>query len=161
MSTLQQFIDTVTASSEADVTELLKVMNPTTEEEMGPVYQQVIGYNPITYFDEKIVNEQIDKVLPYAPNKAGQILVNKRSEIVELAMKNYKMTKPTFLQSCLELAIRDFVSVDIWDDEEMEEAFDDVTDTPAYDEDEEDESSEFLDEEEEDDIPFGFEEEEE
>lgn len=161
MTTLQQLIDTISANSEEDVTKLLQMMNPTSAEEMGPIYIDVLGYNPIKYFDEKIIERQIDKLIPYAPNKAGQILVNKKKEIIKTTLDLYDQTKETWIQGSLLAAIRDFISEEEWDDEELDEAFDDMDDA-LYDSDEEDDESEYTEEDsDEEDELFGLNDDEE
>lgn len=126
MRALDEFIATVTSTSEEDVDKVLKLLNPTSENEMGEVYEATLGYNPITYFDEKAVAATLDKIIDAAPNKAGQILTDKKEEVVANTIKYFSYGKIGMLETMLEKAVNEVVPSEIWDGDEIRKAFDTI-----------------------------------
>ena len=65
-----KFIEIVRgANDEEDVNSLLEIMNPSDDSiEMGEKYNEVLGYNPITYFDETKVRNIMKTVSERYPN---------------------------------------------------------------------------------------------
>lgn len=68
--TMLSFIEMVRgANSEEDVNSLLEIMNPSDDpNEMGEKYEEVLGYNPITYFDEVKVRKIMESVCERYPD---------------------------------------------------------------------------------------------
>lgn len=75
---------TATASNEDDIDYLLSLMSPTDDrEEMGQRYNDVLGYNPLTYFDERHLDKAYDMILRIAPKSLRDELVEKKDKIIE------------------------------------------------------------------------------
>lgn len=159
MNTLKEFIDIVTANSEEDVNKLLTILNPTTEQEMSPVYEEVLGYNPIYYFDRKTAEDFVDRIIPLAPIQAAQILKDKKEEIIDSSIRIFKDGRQNFVEGIVEEVVRNVIPVDIWDDDEMYDAFDkEACDTKYDDEDDDDDEYEDSMSDEYDDDDDGFDE---
>lgn len=78
---------TVTADSEADEALLLEMLRPTEDRvEMGKIYQNVLGYNPIEYFDEKYLERKYDEILETAPESLKGELQEKKDNIINEVM---------------------------------------------------------------------------
>lgn len=74
------------ANSEEDITSLMDLMNPTDDaDEMGNKYNEVLGYNPITYFDEIKVRDIMNEISSKYPNVKFNIdqVVNHANELIE------------------------------------------------------------------------------
>lgn len=101
-----KFIEMVReANSEEDVTTLMDIMNPTDDEsEMGEKYKEVLGYNPITYFDEI----KVEKALIDLSEKYPSIDIASDDEAEECLslISNYKeQTVVRFVYDTVRLAL--------------------------------------------------------
>jgi hypothetical protein len=116
--TLLDYIqETVTASSEGDLEHLMVLMRPTeNREEMGIVYDELLGYNPITYFDEKYQHRIYAGVISRAPSHLKDALSKKEEWIIKLTMRNYDSFRDDFLSKTLAKVIFDQYN---WNDPEL------------------------------------------
>lgn len=138
MSRLNDLLNIVTANSEENIDDFLELLKPDNKstEEMGSIYEETIGYDPITYFDKVSLNNMIDiiKDLPETPEAVVEALDDSRTEIIESAFNIFNENKiDTFLPAALEEAIEEItgVSIDIEfnvsdedDDYDMDEEID-------------------------------------
>ena len=62
---LNEIIAIVNANSEEDVSDLLTLMSPdnTPKEEIQETFEEVIGYDPLSYFDKKELGEKLDSMI--------------------------------------------------------------------------------------------------
>lgn len=80
------------ANSEDDIDELLRIMNPTDDrDEMGRVYEDVLGYNPLQYFDENALRSLLEEVTTYAPASVVTIIKNSKEQIISKALQELKV----------------------------------------------------------------------
>jgi len=90
------------ASSEEDYSDLYAVLEPTSSaEEMGEVYENVLGYNPVTYFDVTFISDAIMKGCEALPEKYAAKLIDKKDEIISLTMEGFTDDKRTLLTTTL------------------------------------------------------------
>jgi len=74
---------TVHADSEDDLDFLFDLMKPTDDrEEMGKIYENSIGYNPLDYFDEKDLRKKFKGILEAAPVSVKSELKDKEDSII-------------------------------------------------------------------------------
>lgn len=135
--TLLDYIqETVTASSECDLDHLMILMRPTEDrEEMGAAYNELLGYNPITYFDEKYLHREYANIISRAPSYIKETLRDKEDQIIEQAMDKYDSLRDDFLVKVLAKVVMDETG---WDDPELsagEFELDDDGDDPVEEED--------------------------
>lgn len=92
---------TANANSEEDLDFLLELMRPTSRNEMSEIYVQTLGYNPITYFDEKYLYSIYDDIAATAPDSVQNQLRSKKDEIISKVMDLDANIKEDYLKSLL------------------------------------------------------------
>lgn len=97
-----------TANSEEDMSYLLTLMQPTDNRiEMGQVYTNLLGYDPITYFDEKYVHKAYETILMRAPGNVKRLLTEKKEELITETMTRFESTREEYLLNLLMKVIMD------------------------------------------------------
>lgn len=146
--TMQEYITkTVTANSEEDYDYLLLLMSPTDDrDEMGVVYQNTLGYDPITYFDERFLNKSFDELLLEAPSSIKDDLTKERENIIKNVMKKRNVELDGFLLNLLTKEIYNEVGWVPYDSSEFGDDF--VSEDDDFDDD--DDIDEFDDEDDDD-----------
>lgn len=78
---------TVNAHSENDMEPLLSLLRPTEDrEQMGAIYEQTLGYNPISFFDIKYLEKKFDEIVETAPEDLKDELRDKKEAIIHQVM---------------------------------------------------------------------------
>lgn len=110
---LKYLSDTATASCEADVEEFLKIFNPApTRKEMGDIFEENLGFNPITHYDIQDVIKAVDEVLDHVSRDGVELVTKHKDEIVERAMTVVETRRDDFLKDCLLIALGDYLDAD-------------------------------------------------
>ncbi len=110
---LKYLSDTATASCEADVEEFLKIFNPApTRKEMGDIFEENLGFNPITHYDIQDVIKAVDEVLDHVSRDGVELVTKHKDEIVEKAMAVVETRRDDFLKDCLLIALGDYLDAD-------------------------------------------------
>lgn len=110
---LKYLSDTATASCEADVEEFLKIFNPApTRKEMGDIFEENLGFNPITHYDIQDVIKAVDEVLDHVSRDGVELVTKHKDEIVEKAMTVVETRRDDFLKDCLLIALGDYLDAD-------------------------------------------------
>lgn len=97
---------TATADSEQSVQEnLLKLFNPaSTREDMGKIYNDVLGYNPINHFDREELRDLLDMALNAIadehPDTADEISKH-RGVIVDRALESFEADRTETFRTIL------------------------------------------------------------
>lgn len=120
---------TVHANSEDDLDWLLDLMKPVDDRaKMGQVYQDVIGYNPLDYFDEKELRKQYKELLNYAPANIKDTLIAKEDNIISKTIIRKNATIDDRLSYLLALEVFEEVgwSSDDLDDGPTQSTFDNL-----------------------------------
>lgn len=99
---LNFLVAAATANSEVDIDTAIELTNPTSREELGPKFTEILGYNPITAFDfndiETIVDDMFaDKSL----DLAEKINPKKREKLVRRACELYDLRRDEHFRSCI------------------------------------------------------------
>ena len=92
---------TRSASSEEDYNELFALLDPSTEDEMGGIYESVLGYNPIKYFDIQFLSDAITKGCESLPEEYMATIVDNKDEIITLTMDYFTDNKGEILTDIL------------------------------------------------------------
>ena len=85
MKSLKEVLDICNASGEEGYDNLFKIMEPTDErDEMGPIYEEALGYNPITYYDVKDIEKLIDDV---ESDTVREMINEHKDEIIDTVLE--------------------------------------------------------------------------
>lgn len=133
---LQMIISAATASSEEDLAPLFRILNPTNDrDEMGEIYTDTLGYNPITHFDRQDLVRIYHEIVEDAPGEISEILSERESEIIDLSLSLFDSNRTDLLQAQLEEVIYAETGIEIGDWDETQK---DIVDELLFDEDEDD-----------------------
>lgn len=108
---IQYLSGLATADSDADVDALLKIYNPLDDRaEMGKVFQDTLGYNPITHYDITDINSILDKVInDVESDKVAKKLGSKKDEIILRARAIYEENREKNMKAALQQAISEYI----------------------------------------------------
>ena len=128
---LNEIIAIVNANSEEDVSDLLTLMSPdnTPKEEIQETFEEVIGYDPLSYFDKKELGEKLDSMIEdrETPEDVVEDLADQKDEIVDAAYEIFDDSKSDYLNEALNEAIEEKVGyvADPDNDDDSNDDFDD------------------------------------
>ena len=128
---LNEIIAIVNANSEEDVSDLLTLMSPgnTPKEEIQETFEEVIGYDPLSYFDKKELGEKLDSMIEdrETPEDVAEDLADQKDEIVDAAYEIFDDSKSDYLDKALNEAIEEKVGyvADPDNDDDSNDDFDD------------------------------------
>lgn len=100
------------ATSDDLIDDLTRMADPDTfdsRDEMESHFEDCLGYNPMSYFDKKMINEQFDDILNDAPYSVQNQLRLKRDEIIERTLECDSDVSETVLRKVFISVIRDTV----------------------------------------------------
>lgn len=155
---LELIVASATANSEEDQELLMQVMQPSNNRnEMGDVYNAVLGYNPIKYFDENDLRRLYVGFINKAPADIKEILTENEDEFIKVALESIDEEKGDYLSTLLADIIADktgWVDPSMGDDgdddnssfESIDEEDDDINEDDMDDDDDDDEGSDGDDE---------------
>ena len=103
-SILEKLLAVATCNSEEDQEKLEQLLDPTTRTEMGPVYEEAIGYNPITYFDRRDTEKYFNSMIEDAPQSIKEVLEEKKEEIIESVLEHKENLNEEYLITLLNLS---------------------------------------------------------
>jgi hypothetical protein len=141
---LDYIVASATSHSEEDQSYLMKLMTPSADrDEMGEVYNNLLGYNPITYFDEQDLSRAYATIVTSdsfqkAPSNVKEFLSSEENKkmIIERALAWVDAEKEEYLVDMLIGAIQEEIG---WEYEPTK------YDDESFDTDETDDDSELLD----------------
>lgn len=146
---LQYYNKMVHAESEEDLDFLIKILRPSDDrKEMGEVYVDALGYNPITHFDKAELKKIYRDIVSEAPDSLKSELIERQDDILESTIDYKESVNSDYLYQLvsfeifeetgwspapkLESSIRisnstseDIESEEDFDDEEEESSFED------------------------------------
>jgi C-terminal processing protease CtpA/Prc len=117
--TLLDYISaTSSANSEEDQVLLMTLMKPTSDrDEMGEVYECLLGYNPITHFDEQDLNKVYVDIIASecfqkAPHSVKEYLASEenKNELIKRALSLLDDEHDDYLQDIMVDIIKDETS---------------------------------------------------
>ena len=90
MSRLKEILDIVSATEDSDDV-LLELLKPEamTREEAHEVYESCLGYDPMTYFDKRDIENYVDQIIACEniTEIARKIVADNRNDIIEKAVE--------------------------------------------------------------------------
>jgi hypothetical protein len=110
------------ATSDDVVEDLLKMADPNSfdsKDEMESHFEDCLGYNPIEYFDKKVIDEQFDDLIQNAPYSVQEQLRNKREEIIERTLECSEDVGDSVLRKVFINVVKDTVGWKPMDDGEV------------------------------------------
>lgn len=157
---------TVSSTSEEGLDPLLKLMNPSSDRlEMGDVYDDVLGYNPITYFDKEEIRSLTKLCEKYAPEPTAALIKDMEEEIINQTFIRFNTNRSAQLNKDFAAVIKNLTG---WSPEAVisqssetiisndaygyssDNGFEDIQDDESFDEDDEsedyDEDDDYSDE---------------
>lgn len=140
-----------TANSEKDVVDALSaLMHPVdSREEMGSIFEENLGYNPIVAYDVMDIDHIIDDVLQGSSDIINRLVTANRAKLAERSMAIFNASREEHLQLCVVKAANELFGTS--DAEAIAMAIGcDITDVidlsgPASDGDEEEDEENFID----------------
>ena len=104
-----------------DADDLLRMADPESfrsREEMGEFFEEYLEYNPMTYFDEKMIIEDLEDITNMAPHSVQEQLRAKRGEIVERTLDAIQSVNGDVIDKVLVNVIESVVGWKFYSDEE-------------------------------------------
>ena len=134
------------------VDDLLRMADPTnydSQDEMEDHFEECLGYNPLTYFDKKFIEEQFDEVIASAPYSVRDQLRTKHDEIIDRTLECIDDVNDTVIRKVFIDVIKDTTGWQPIEDSEV--SLDNCISMAIFGNDELDESSEYEDDDSEED----------
>lgn len=102
-----------TADCEADLDNLLQIFNPVeSRSQMGEIFRDTLGYNPITHYDMQDIMTAIDDALQYM-SESGRMKVNEgRDTIAKYAWRVYEDNRLRNINDAVVSALSSVLSSD-------------------------------------------------
>ena len=101
-SLLDYIAASATSRTEEDEAYLMMLMQPTTDrDEMGDLYSNRLGYNPIKYFDEKDLRRIYSAITRKAPMNIRTILETNEDLFIEKTMIRLDESREEYLTNLL------------------------------------------------------------
>ena len=128
---LEEILSIVTANSEEAVDDFLVIAHPENheKEEIQETFEEVIGYDPLSYFDKKELGEKLDSMIENheTPEDVAEDLADQKDEIVDAAYEIFDDSKSDYLDEALNEAIEEKVGyvADPDNDDDSNDDFDD------------------------------------
>ena len=104
-----------------DADDLLRMADPEgfgSRAEMGEYFEEYLNYNPMTYFDEKMIIEELNEFTKLAPHSVQGQLYSKREEIIERTLECIQTVNADVIDKVLQNVIESIVGWKITSDEE-------------------------------------------
>lgn len=128
------------------VDDILKMADPgnyESRDEMEDHFEECLGYNPLTYFDRKFIEQQFDEVIVNAPYSVRDQLRSKHDEIIERTLECIDDVNDTILRKVFIDVIKDTIGWQPIEDSEV--SLDNCISMAIFGSDNIDESSEYED----------------
>lgn len=142
---LKQILDIVKSNSEESIDDLLDLMQPEGKSryEMGETFEETLGYNPISYYDEQQLRKIADEIAD-DPTTAPEVTEyikdgDHKESLVSRAYEIFESERDTtFLPAAMEEAIEEetgiSVSIEVEEDDDEDSELDDNESEGDFDE---------------------------
>ena len=111
MSRMNELLSIITANSDESIDDLLVMMAPenNSKEEIQETFENLLGYDPTTYFDKKIVNDQIDDITMSndTPEDIVTSIEDSKEDIINETIDDYENKKHAQLKESLYQVLED------------------------------------------------------
>ena len=102
-----------TADCEADLDGLLQIFNPVeSRAQMGELFNETLGYNPITHYDMQDILTAIDEALQYVSESGKTRIEAGRTAIAEHAQRVYEDNRLRNINEAVVSALSSVLSAD-------------------------------------------------
>ena len=130
---LEQILDIVNANSEEAVDDLLTLLHPEdhTKEEIQESYEEVVGYDPTSYFDKQEIDEIICSIRDDVgtPSDVVEYITHEKEELIKESYEHFESDKLEHLSDAVNKVLKDkFGWSNLEDDIEDLELDDDAED---------------------------------
>lgn len=104
---------TATADSEEDVEKLLGLFNPVEDRsEMGDIFEETLGYNPITHYDMADIVNAVDSAIEHVSAKSLDLIKGNQDAIAKRALEIYEQHRDLHIKEAVSEALAEFLPAD-------------------------------------------------
>lgn len=129
MGRLEEILQIVSANSEESVDDVLTLLSPDAlpKEEIQETFEEVLGYDPTTYYDIKDIHNRIDKIMEEAdiPEEVSDFLASDKQLVAQESFDVFEENKPKYFDESISQVILDKTGHDIMEDTDLEDVDDD------------------------------------
>lgn len=122
MKTFDDLKTLLTATNEEEYEDILRLSTPEefdSRDEFEECFIDVLGYNPMSYFDNKLVDEEFDEIVEKAPISIQAQLRDKKTEIIGRTLDYCRDVNDTVLHKILVEVVKDTVGWKPIEDEDV------------------------------------------
>lgn len=113
MSKLLDYVTkTALANDESAVQEVIELMHPSDDPDvMGERFNEMLGYNPITYYDEKEIDEMLKHACAHISAVSQEIIRENSPQIISEIMNCFDSKKSGYLADAIIATVPNFISM--------------------------------------------------
>lgn len=122
MKTFDDLKTLLTATNEEEYEDILRLSTPEefdSRDEFEECFSGVLGYNPMSYFDNKLIDEEFDEIVEKAPISIQEQLRDKKTEIISRTLDYCRDVNDTVLHKILVEVVKDTVGWKPIEDEDV------------------------------------------
>lgn len=105
MNRLEEILQIVSANSEEAVDDFLTLLSPekSSKEEIQSTFEDVVGYDPTSYFDKQAIGEKLDGIAESneTPEETSSYIKDNRDDAIQEAYDAFEESKPAFFDSVI------------------------------------------------------------
>ena len=121
MSRLEEIINTMKANTDEafdDVLELLKPENVSKEQLQG-TFENVLGYDPVTYHDKKEISAISDEIAadPSTSEEVSEYINSSKEELIDEALEVFETNRQDYLRDSVDTVLNEKFDIQPDDDE--------------------------------------------
>ena len=124
MGRLEEILQIVGANSEENVDDMLALLSPDalSKEEIQQTFEDVIGYDPTSYYDIKDIHKRIDKIMDSdVPEEVVDFLSTDKQLVAQESFDIFEDNKPKYFDEAIAEVVLDKTGHDIMEDTDLEE----------------------------------------
>lgn len=128
MGRLEEILQIVSANSEESIDDVLTLLSPDAlpKEEIQETFEEVLGYDPTTYYDIKDIHDRIDKIMDAdIPKEVSDFLASDKQLVAQESFDVFEENKPKYFDESISQVILDKTGHDIMEDTDLEDDDDD------------------------------------
>ena len=129
MGRLEEILKIVNANSEESIDDVLTLLSPdaVSKEEIQETFEEVLGYDPTTYYDIKDIHDRIDKIMDAdIPEEVVDFLASDKQLVAQESFDVFEENKPKYFDESISQVILDKTGHDIMEDTDLEDDDDDA-----------------------------------
>ena len=129
MGRLEEILKIVNANSEESIDDVLTLLSPdaVSKEEIQETFEEVLGYDPTTYYDIKDIHDRINKIMDAdIPEEVVDFLASDKQLVAQESFDVFEENKPKYFDESISQVILDKTGHDIMEDTDLEDDDDDA-----------------------------------